>query len=411
MAEKFPAPAPHTRVDGLDLHQVIGGTATWRRLAEAFYSRVERDPLLRPLFPGKTLHCAIEEFTAFLAQFFEGPSEDMQRRWWLSLRESHLRFRIRNKERAAWMKNMVQALDEVRIEEPLRSALREFFERSSAHVVNSGESAHAAPDPGEPPRDAIRREIARRWEAQLGLDEAVAAVRGGEADRAIATAETLRNRFQRNRSVLAGLLALMMGSRNPAMLRYVQERVTYDPALVRERYAGRTLLHAASALGNLTMVELLLRLGADPNARDGGGHAPLYCLANEYKGPDAGDVVRALAHSGANVNANDGVKHCTALHMAARRGSLETAEVLLDCGAEIDARDSLGDTPLRRSVNCGRIQVASLLLERGADAHSAGSKGLTPSLAARTGAMKQLLRGISARTGKFNKQKNRISKT
>jgi hypothetical protein len=182
-------------------------------------------------------------------------------------------------------------------------------------------------------------------------------VHAGEADRAIDTAESLRNRFPRNRSVFAGLLALMMGSRNPAMPRYVQERVTHDPALVRERYAGRTLLHAASAQGNLTMVGLLLRLGADPNAQDGGGHTPLYSLANEYGASDGGDVVRALAQSGANVNANDGVKHCTALHMAARRGSLEIAEVLLDCGADIDARDSLGDTPLRRSVNCNQLAV------------------------------------------------------
>jgi len=418
MAEKLPAAPPHARVVGPGLHEAIGGTATWRRLAVAFYSRVDRDPLLRPLFPGKTLHCAIEEFTAFLAQLFKGPSEDTQRRWWLSLRESHLRFRIQHKERAAWMENMVRALDDVQIQEPLRSALREFFERSSAHVVNCGEPAPAAA--GEPPGDAIRREIARRWEAQCGLDEAVAAVRGGEADGAIATAESLRNRFQRNRSVLAGLLALMMCSRNPAMLRYVQERVTHDPKLLRERYAGRTLLHEASAQGDLTMVELLLRLGADPNAQDGGGHTPLYCLANEYRASDGGDVVRALAQSGANVNANDGVKHCTALHMAARRGNRQIAEVLLDCGANIDARDCLGDTPLRRSVNCDQVQVASLLLASGADVHSTGSKGLTPLLAARTSAMQQLLRSrsdgssapsgaISARTGKFKKQKSRIS--
>jgi len=422
MAEKPPATAPHARVDGPDLHQAIGGTATWRRLAVAFYSRVARDPLLRPLFPGKTLHCAIEEFTAFLAQLFEGPSEDTQRRWWLSLRESHLRFRIRQKERAAWMENMAKALDEVRIEEPIRSALREFFDQSSVHVVNSGEPPLAAADHYEPPGDAIRREIARHWQAQCGLDEAVAAVRGGETDRAIAAAESLRNRFQRNRSVLAGLLALMMGSRNAAMLRYVQERVIHDPTLVRERYAGRTLLHEASAQGNLTMVDLLLRLGADPNAQDGGGHTPLYCLANEYRASDGGDVVRALTHSGANVNANDGVKHCTALHMAARRGNLEIAEVLLDCGADIDARDCLGDTPLRRSVNCGQMQVASLLLATGADVYSTGSRGLTPLLAARTEKMKQLLRShsdssnaargfISARTGKFNKQNNRIGKS
>jgi hemoglobin len=422
MAEKLPAAAPHASVDGPGLHEAIGGTATWRRLTVAFYSRVGRDPLLRPFFPGKTLHCAIEELTAFLVQLFEGPSEDTQRRWWLSLRESHLRFRIGHKERAAWMENMVKALDDVQIEEPLRSALREFFERSSAHVVNSGEPVLVAADPGEPPGDAIRREIARRWDGQCGLDEAVAAVRGGEADRAIAAAESLRNRFQRNRSVLAGLLALMMGSRNAAMLRYIQERVTHDPALVRERYAGRTLLHEASAQGNLTMVELLLRLGADPNAQDGGGHTPLYSLANEYRASDGGDVVRALAGSGANVNANDGVKHCTALHMAARRDNLEIAEVLLDCGAHIDARDSLGDTPLRRSVNCNQVQVASLLLARGADVHSRGNKGLTPLQAARTSAMKQLLRSrsdsssaagrvISARTGKVKKQKNRISKS
>jgi truncated hemoglobin YjbI len=366
--------------------EVIGDTAMWRRVAEAFYSRVARDPLLRPLFPGKTLRCAMEEFTAFLAQLFGGPSEDTQHRWWLSIRESHLRFRIGQRERAAWMENMVQALDDVQMDEPLRCALREFFERSSAYVVNSGAAVAAA----QAARDALRQEIVRRWEVQCKLDEAVADVRGGEADRAIATAESLQHHC--SRSVFAGLLAKMMGSGNPAMLRYVQERVTQDPGLLGERYAGRTLLHEASAQGNPAMVELLLRLGADPDALDGGGHTPLYGLANEYRGANGSAVVRALARSGADVNANDGVKHCTALHMAARRGNAEIAEALLDCGAGIDVRDSLGDTPLRRSANCSSIQVAALLLARGADAHSIGNRGLTPLLAARTSAMRELLR-------------------
>jgi ankyrin repeat protein len=300
------------------------------------------------------------------------------------------------------MENMLEALNDVQIEEALRSALRDFFQQSSAHVVNSEESAAA--DPGEPARDAIRQEIASRWDAQRELDEAVAAVRKGEAKRAIAAAESaiLRARFQRDRSVLAGLLAQMMGSGNPELLRYVQERVTDDPALVQERYASRTLLHAASGQGNLAMVELLLRLGADPNVQDAGGHTPLYCVANECRTSEGGIVVRALAKGGADVNANDGVKRCTALHMAARRGNVEVAEALLDCGAEIDARDSLGETPLRRSVNCNNPQVASLLLARGADVHSIGSKGLTPLLAARSSAMKQVLlaRGAGSGPGK-----------
>jgi truncated hemoglobin YjbI len=376
-----------------DLHRAIGGTEGWRKLSVAFYSRVERDPLLRPLFPGKTLHCAIEELTAFLVQLFGGPSGDMQRRWWLSLRDSHLRFKIGQKERTAWMKNMVKALDDVEIEEPLRSALRDFFEQSSAHVVNQEESSPGTPDTSS---GAIHQEIASRWNSQLGLDAAVAAIRTGEAERAISAAESslLQARFGRDRSTLAGLLALMMGSRNPVMLRYVEEKLTDNPSLVRERYAGRTLLHEASALGNRTMVELLLRLGADPNAKDGGDHTPLYSVANECRDSEGASVVRALAKGGASVNANDGVKRCTALHMAARRGNLEVAEALLDCGADIDARDSLGDTPLRRSVNCGKTQVAALLLARGADVRSIGNKGLTPLLAARTSAMKQLIRSL-----------------
>jgi hemoglobin len=69
------------------LFEEIGGTAGCRTLSRAFYSRVARDPLLRPLFPGKTFTCAIEEFSAFLVQLLGGPGDDSQRRWWLSLQE------------------------------------------------------------------------------------------------------------------------------------------------------------------------------------------------------------------------------------------------------------------------------------------------------------------------------------
>jgi len=182
----------------------------------------------------------------------------------------------------------------------------------------------------------------------------------------------------------------MLGSRNAAMLGYVQEKIVNDPAPVRERYAGRTLLHEASALGNLAMVELLLRLGADANAKDGGDHSPLYCLANEYRASEGGGVVRALVDGGANVNANDGVKRCTALHMAARRGNVDVIDALVDGGADREARDSEGETPLRRAVNCNKVEAAKLLLARGANPHSTGSKRLTPATAARSSQMKQL---------------------
>jgi hemoglobin len=373
--------------DHLDLYETIGGREVCRRLSVAFYSRVARDPLLRPLFPGKTFTCAIEEFTAFLAQFLGGPAEDMQRRWWLSLRESHMRFKIGPRERDAWMSNMVAALDDVPIGEPVRSRLLGLFERSSAYIVNQGEAA--APEATR--AGVLHPEISGRWHAQTNLDEAVAAIRSGDADRAVELAEGPALKTF-GPSVTCGLLALMIRYGQAVMLDYVRAKLTADPRLVRERHAGRTLLHAAAAAGSLTIVELLLSLGADPDAPDTGGHTPLYAVGNECAVGGGAVVIRALVQAGANVNACDGVKRCTALHMAARRGNVVVAGALLDCGADIEARDSLGETPLRRSVNCDKVEVAALLLARGADIHSVGSKKLTPRLAARSATMKRLFK-------------------
>jgi truncated hemoglobin YjbI len=394
MAGTGPAGAAPQGAYGRGLYRAIGGTPACRKLSEVFYARVARDPVLRPLFPGKTLTCAIEAFAAFLVQFLGGPSEDAQRRWWLSLRESHLRFRIGQHERDAWMSTMSKALDDVDIEAPVRTALRAFFARSSAHVVNAGPAPSAGLDGVEPPDGDFRQELAQRWDAQRALGEAVAAVRNADADRFIALAESsaLRVCLEQNRAVLAALLAIMISGGDRALLDYARDRLRLDPALALERHYGRTLLHAASAAGDATTVELLLRLGSDRSVTDMGGHTALYHVGNGCQVPGGGDVVRLLVRAGANVDACGGVKHCTALHMAARRGNVEVAGALLDCGADIEARDSAGDTPLRRSVNCNKVAVAALLVSRGADVSSHGSKGLTPLSAARTSAMRNMLR-------------------
>jgi len=373
-------------LSGSDLYQALGGMDACRKLSTAFYARVARDPVLRPIFPS-SFHCAIEAFALYLGQFLGGPCEYSRQRWWLSLREGHLRFKIGQKERDAWVANMLKALDDVAIEEPLNGALRRFFEQSSAYLINQSKPAEkASGDHGE---------IGQRWKVQRAIDEAVAAVRRGDAQRAIALTESslVRTYFERDRMAFVSLLAVMTASGQPALLDYVRQRLLVEPGLAHERHTyGRTLLHDAAGSGTLAMVKLLLQLGADPNAMDEAGHTPLYCVGNECSADSGRDVVRTLARAGADLNANGGVKQCTALHMAARRGNVGVAEALLDCGADIEARDTAGDTPLRRAVNCSKIEVVALLISQGADAGSKGSKGLTVRQAARSAVMKKLLK-------------------
>jgi len=362
----------------------MGGAAKCFELAAAFYGRVDDDPVLHPLFPGKTHRCAIEAFAAFLVQFLGGPAAETQHRYRLSLRESHHRFQIGPKERDAWMKQMTIALESVELNETMRAALKELFEEASAYLVNAGS---ARPEPS-----GMRGQLQRRWEEQRALDELVAAVRAGDLPRVIQMVEgpLLRSLFANSRAVFAHFAGVLMGSCHAAMAEYAQTLLLANPDLAHERYSRRTLLHAAAAAGNLPVVTALLNTGVDPNILDDGGHTPLYCAANECAG--GGDVVRALIDAGAEVDACGGVKRCTPLHMAARRGNLEIAAILLACGANLEARDNAGETPLRRAVNCGQTGIAALLLAKGADPNSLGSKGLTPRTAARSLTMRDVFR-------------------
>ena len=137
-------------------------------------------------------------------------------------------------------------------------------------------------------------------------------------------------------------------------------------------------LRGAVAQGSPAMVELLLAHGADAT-RIGVGRwvlhpelAPLLasrgaaidssgswigasCTGNQGRKDDP-EYVRALLHHGASANDRrigdpedtTGVRalNATALHYAARAGFLRTIEVLIDHGADPDARDSHGRTPL-----------------------------------------------------------------
>jgi len=75
----------------------------------------------------------------------------------------------------------------------------------------------------------------------------------------------------------------------------------------------------------------------------------------------------------------------TPLHWAAERGHLPTAQLLLDSGANMAATCGIGSTPLHRAIqdfttgrNGDNLEMVELLIERGADVNAKGYYGNTP---------------------------------
>jgi ankyrin repeat protein len=152
---------------------------------------------------------------------------------------------------------------------------------------------------------------------------------------------------------------------------------------------GQTLLHDAAMAGEAELAAVLIRSGADPDAKETEGHTPLYRAS-------MGEVARVLLAAGATVDVTSGPTRGTALHQASRRGYVSVVQALLDHGAAIEARDAKCETPLRRAVNCRQLQIVRLLVRHGADPHAADRRGVTPLDVARTAEMKQALADAGA---------------
>jgi hemoglobin len=119
-----------------NIYELAGGDEPFRRLVDSFYARVERDPLLRPLFPAN-LEPGKERQFLFITQYFGGPARYSQLRGHPRLRMRHAPFAIGQAERDAWAGHMLAAIDEAGFVEPARGALRDYFERAATFLINT----------------------------------------------------------------------------------------------------------------------------------------------------------------------------------------------------------------------------------------------------------------------------------
>ncbi|MCK6484495.1 MAG: ankyrin repeat domain-containing protein [Phycisphaerae bacterium] len=155
---------------------------------------------------------------------------------------------------------------------------------------------------------------------------------------------------------------------------------------VRSLMTGDTALHEAAGLGDATLVNALLDLGAKIDALNYSDKSALH----EAAAHGNTDAAKALLDRGAPVNQGVDEHRSTPLHMASMGGHVDTATLLLDRGADVNA-ESAGLAALHDAAAAGNSDMVSLLLKRGANAHAvATEERMTAEDFARAGGHAQL---------------------
>lgn len=124
---------------GGNFYELVGGSATFKKLVDRFYEGVAEDDILRPLYPEQDLGPAAERLQLFLEQYWGGPTAYQELRGHPRLKMRHIPFKINPAARERWLFHMRAALDSLQLP-PLKEAeLWGYLDRAATAMLNTFE--------------------------------------------------------------------------------------------------------------------------------------------------------------------------------------------------------------------------------------------------------------------------------